>query len=463
MVRPHAASHVDNSKAPGWVGLARRTNMSDYCPPIRERLRHFENYLKPPVPEISVEFAEKSGLLQLAALRRRWERKGVVPSQSEVLRATKDDLKAKNELALSNAADRSQSRELQLQGQLIEMLEGTQFDSSREISRKDLNEIIWKVLNQFPGPINLDEKESAEHKSYIRNDLPKARQVYNAWAESNQQDCAGWGDNIDIEEIPAGSGVPRLVLTKPQTCKSNDMIVHVHGGSFMLGSPETHQHITATLAKKAKQPVLSVDYELAPEGGGDQSSQVAASIQRACELIGPDSGARITLFGDSSGGALLLLALVRLTPDFRSRISKIIMVYPGLGHTETTEIRNQGTKENGLSRDELRKAYAMFGEHDTLRDWDALIEKLPKNIMYCLVAPSNDPLRTDSEKFSMALRNAGHTVDLIRPDDLTHSFLHEVKFEDEEPSNRAGKALLDIVKRWFNAPPSGRTEMDTSK
>lgn len=120
--------------------------MSTSIPSIRDRVSSFENSFKAPVREISPDLAEESGLRHLAELKRSWDTKENAPSSSEVLRAIKKDLIAKFKFVSSNAAVGPEVRRSQLQNRIIGMLKGTQFDSSRAISRGDLNKIMWKLL-----------------------------------------------------------------------------------------------------------------------------------------------------------------------------------------------------------------------------------------------------------------------------------------------------------------------------
>ena len=57
----------------------------------------------------------------------------------------------------------------------------------------------------------------------------------------------------------------RVRVFRPAAAGPSAALIYMHGGAWMVGSPETHWDITAALAAASEMVVISVDYALAPE------------------------------------------------------------------------------------------------------------------------------------------------------------------------------------------------------
>lgn len=114
--------------------------------------------------------------------------------------------------------------------------------------------------------------------------------------------------NVKIESISI-SGVPCMLLRSP-ACQSKSTIVYIHGGGLVEGSVNTSREWCARLALAVDQPVLSIDYPLAPEypfpAARDDVVSVCKAVSVETEFVVSSIGA------DSSGCALALNALIAL-------------------------------------------------------------------------------------------------------------------------------------------------------
>jgi acetyl esterase/lipase len=88
------------------------------------------------------------------------------------------------------------------------------------------------------------------------------------------------------------------------------VILYMHGGGYVAGSPATHRPITAALARLTGRRVFSLDYRLAPEHRFPAALEDALAGYRWLLEQGIDP-ATIALAGDSAGGGLVLATLVR--------------------------------------------------------------------------------------------------------------------------------------------------------
>jgi len=115
-------------------------------------------------------------------------------------------------------------------------------------------------------------------------------------------------DGTGVEPAEAG-GVPAEWHVPPGKDDA-DVLLYLHGGAFMFGSPSSHRHLTARLAADAGLRCLSVDYRLIPEHPFPAALDDAVAAYRwALDHVG--DATRLAVAGDSAGGGLAVAMMVR--------------------------------------------------------------------------------------------------------------------------------------------------------
>lgn len=89
------------------------------------------------------------------------------------------------------------------------------------------------------------------------------------------------------------------------------VILYLHGGAFVVGSPATHRGMIGRLSQLAGVPVLAPDYRLAPEHPFPAAVEDAAAAWQHLYDAGYDPE-DIVIGGDSAGGGLAFALLARL-------------------------------------------------------------------------------------------------------------------------------------------------------
>ncbi len=92
---------------------------------------------------------------------------------------------------------------------------------------------------------------------------------------------------------------------------SDKVMLYLHGGAYLIGSPATHRAITGHLAKRCKLAVCALDYRLAPEHPFPAALDDGVAAYQALLNQGY-RGEQIVLAGDSAGGNLALGLALRL-------------------------------------------------------------------------------------------------------------------------------------------------------
>ena len=108
------------------------------------------------------------------------------------------------------------------------------------------------------------------------------------------------------------AGVPVMWINGYEK-KGGPLLLYMHGGGYVMGSPRTHRSISAFLCRAARAKGLVVDYRLSPENPFPAALEDVAAVYRTLVNNGVDSK-NIIVAGDSAGGGLtaaLLLYLAR--------------------------------------------------------------------------------------------------------------------------------------------------------
>lgn len=88
----------------------------------------------------------------------------------------------------------------------------------------------------------------------------------------------------------------------PRSCA---VLLYIHGGGFVIGSPRSHRGLTSELSARTKRPVFSVDYRRAPEY--PYPAAVNDVLRAYAWLLDSGLSAQdIVVCGDSAGGHLAL-------------------------------------------------------------------------------------------------------------------------------------------------------------
>jgi len=121
--------------------------------------------------------------------------------------------------------------------------------------------------------------------------------------------AVGGNTGADIVQLDAG-GVPAEWVTA-QGAASDSALLYLHGGGYVIGSPETHRELASRISLAAGCRVLVLDYRLAPEDPYPAAVEDATSAYRWLLSQGFEPS-RLAVAGDSAGGGLTVATLVSL-------------------------------------------------------------------------------------------------------------------------------------------------------
>ena len=130
----------------------------------------------------------------------------------------------------------------------------------------------------------------------------EARQFFDALLEG-----VAPRDDVTFESATVGD-VPGLWV-HPASRRSDEAILHVHGGWFSAGSATAYRHLVGHIAARAGASAFVPDYRLAPEHPFPAAVDDVLAAYRGMD----ESGIRrIAITGDSAGGNLALVLASRV-------------------------------------------------------------------------------------------------------------------------------------------------------
>ena len=117
---------------------------------------------------------------------------------------------------------------------------------------------------------------------------------------------------LDARFVPADAGgVPAQWVLAPGADPARRLL-YIHGGAFVMGSPQSHRTLTSRLSALTGGAVLAIDYRLMPEQPRAAGIDDCRNAYRWLLGHGPDGAApaqAVFVAGDSAGGNLTLALL----------------------------------------------------------------------------------------------------------------------------------------------------------
>jgi phosphinothricin tripeptide acetyl hydrolase len=115
--------------------------------------------------------------------------------------------------------------------------------------------------------------------------------------------------DVKVEHVSAPAAPAEWL--RPPAAEPGRVVLYLHGGGYVIGSPRSHRHLAAAIAGAAGASALLLDYRLAPEHPFPAAVEDATAAYRWLleQAIAPG---RIVIAGDSAGGGLTVATLLAL-------------------------------------------------------------------------------------------------------------------------------------------------------
>ena len=105
------------------------------------------------------------------------------------------------------------------------------------------------------------------------------------------------------------AGVPVFIIEPKDVADDGRILLHLHGGGYVLGQGEAGTQEAVLMAGIGKFKIISVDYRMAPDFPYPAAIDDAMAVYR--HLLSRTPAERIGVFGTSTGGAMTLILALR--------------------------------------------------------------------------------------------------------------------------------------------------------
>ncbi|GGE51637.1 acetylhydrolase [Agaricicola taiwanensis] len=235
---------------------------------------------------------------------------------------------------------------------------------------------------------------------------------------------------VEDRRLPSPDGEVAVRIYWPDEAPRG-CLVFLHGGGFVMGGLDTHDHVCRDLCAGAQSVVVAVDYRLAPEHPfpcalNDCEAALRWVVANARE-IGTDPR-KIVVGGDSAGGNLATVLTMRARDRREPKLAGQILIYPV---TDAPLPFKPSYIANG-------SGYSLTSE-DMIRFWRDYVgdssdetdpEMCPLRAQYLgglpdalVITAEFDPLRDEGEAYANRLMSAGIPTTLTRYDGAIHGFV----------------------------------------
>lgn len=207
----------------------------------------------------------------------------------------------------------------------------------------------------------------------------------------------------------------------PRTAATSTIVLYLHGGGYIFGSPKTHRQVLLAMAKAFAAPVYGLDYRLAPEHPFPAAVEDAAKAYRWLGAQHPQ--ASIVLAGDSAGAGLAIATAIGVRDGGLPPAKAIVAFSPYSDLAVTGESVEANAKSCAMFTPRgIREAAAMYLAGADARDPRASplyaeFKGLPPMLLF---ASRHEILRDDTLRLAERASAAGVKVELVVRDRLPH-------------------------------------------
>ena len=237
-------------------------------------------------------------------------------------------------------------------------------------------------------------------------------------------------ERVEPRYILGPSGVIPLRVYKPRRLASPaPIIVYYHGGGWVIGDLDSHDHICRLMADEVGAILIAVDYRLAPEHQFPAAYHDGyAAFRWACEAAQALGGRpeNIAVAGDSAGGNLAAVV------SYRAREEKVqlprlqVLIYPSTDTTGAMPSRQTFAGGYFLEKQSLDWFKAQYlPDSVDIRDprVSPLFAESHAGLPQAIVITAGyDPLRDEGEAYVKAMQAAGVEVHYQCAVGLVHGF-----------------------------------------
>lgn len=284
-------------------------------------------------------------------------------------------------------------------------------------------------MSQPPNPL---EQMMAANMPETVEDMRNLLNGFGAMLNAGAPPVGALHEKVPVAGLPAEVSADVIV---PEGEGPWPVLVYLHGGGWICGSPTTHRKLACRFAE-AGHLVFNVDYRMAPEHPFPTPfDDCVAAVRWAARVAGDYGGdaGRLAVGGDSAGGNLSSAVAIALAGDPDVKISAALLIYGVFDFAKMGEIASiaagqpvPGGVEAGEKLVELMVgSYLGSGAEREAKLTDPRVspihaaDRLPPSHIVCGDA---DPLVAQARELASALERAGVEHELFVDAGMPHGY-----------------------------------------
>src|SRR5271170_1479660 len=226
-----------------------------------------------------------------------------------------------------------------------------------------------------------------------------------------------------VENLKTDQGLEFDIADRlaPRAPPGSTVVLYLHGGGYIFGSPKTHRQVLLAMAKAFEAPVYGLDYRLAPEHPFPAAVEDAAKAYRWLRTQFPQGS--IVLAGDSAGAGLAIATAIGVR-DSGLPAAKAIVAFSPYSDLAVTGVSVEANAKSCamFTPRGIREAAALYLAGANARDPRASplyadFTGLPPMLLF---ASRHEILRDDTLRLAERASAAGVKVELVLRDRLPH-------------------------------------------
>jgi len=214
----------------------------------------------------------------------------------------------------------------------------------------NLKEDYSSYLPEVRNMNNFLKKSPAAESILTKGGLEKSRNAMKVFLNTNTI------IKPSVKNIQGPAGNIPLTIFKPDTIRA--VVLDIHGGGWIQGSPEYDAQFNDELARTLKVAVVSVDYRLAPENPfpaciEDSKASAKWLVNNAKKEFGTD---KIFVSGASAGGHLAAVTTLYIRDSLKAidKVKGVNLIY-GVYDLGRTPSHRLATDSSFLSKRDMQE------------------------------------------------------------------------------------------------------------
>lgn len=196
--------------------------------------------------------------------------------------------------------------------------------------------------------------------------------------EQASERSVAWS-RAQLDNVPVSRKLMRSVQTKqlelsgvrclqviPKQVATDGLIVYLHGGAYVTGSPRSYLPLLGQIALDCRSRIIAPNYRLSPEHPFPAAQEDCVSV--VSELCESAEEATFIVMGDSAGGGLAISTALAMQDNMPRKPDALVLISPWVEPTAAGGTMLSNDANDIFSKPFLDQCYAAHMQGADLHD-----------------------------------------------------------------------------------------------